>query len=566
MAAETKPKQKTAQRVREIISVFRQYDVLKSLSNQINGAQVRRAFETLGPTFIKIGQMLSTRPDIVSQPFADELAKLQDNVTEDPFKVVQKTLTQDLGPDIMTHFTDFEVQPIASASMGQVHLARLKSGIRVAVKIQHPGIKTTILTDLKILGRLVRMINWLPSSGVIDPKEIFQQFKKALEMELDSELEAKNTQKFYELNNGEGVFRVPRVFLDYCSARVITTEYMSGQSLNKFLQQADEGPVTKQRQNIANDIVANFMKQVFEDGFFHADPHPGNILIQPTETDFSDFGADSLPQPLNRTNQHANYQLVYLDFGMMGTLDKTLIHNLADVVVAVNSRDPYKIGSGLLNISKVVGPMDKAKFYEELGAFIEPYYNTGLGSIDLEEMALKIVDLCRRNHLQMNPDVSLLMKAFGTLEGVVQQLDPDISMLEVARPFTRAYVLKNVNFRNELEDRLLDAYQLTKDIPQVTSRLKAALDALERGRLKVGVDFGHRDQVLDRIESMVNRIVIGLILAALIVGSSLLVQEKDSHTWISQLGIAGYIVAAIFIVTFLASSMWHRLSRWRRKK
>ncbi len=573
MAEETKtqakPKKKrgrNAKRVREIVKVLRQYDVLKALSTQTHPENVRKALEALGPTFIKIGQMLSTRPDIVSPAFIAELSKLQDDVGTDSFATVQQTIQTEFGKPVTELFQDFADKPIASASMGQVHLAHMQNGVKVAVKIQHPGIAAVIHTDLRILDRLVRVVKWLPTAQVVDPKEIFAQFKVALEKELDSKLEAENNARFYKLNNKQDIFEVPQVYLDYCSSKVVTTEYKVGRSMGSYLKAIAGQPITDKRRNIAKALVNNFMKQVFDDGFFHADPHPGNILLRDNEPDFGEFGAAERPQLFNKISRLPNYRLIYLDFGMVGTLDQGLIDNLAAVVMAINSRDAYKIGNGLLNICKVVGPLDKNKFFEELSAFLEPYYNSGLGTIDLENMTLQIVELCRRNYLQMNPDVTLLMKAFGTLEGVVLQLDPDISMLEVARPFTRHYIMKTVNVRNEIEDQLLAAYQLSKDVPLVASRLKTSLDLLERGRLKLGIELKNRDQVLDRIEAMVNRIVVGLILAALIVGSSMLVQNQAQQTWIARLGILGYIVAAIFILGFLVGGLWTHWKRWRARR
>ncbi|MFD1671955.1 ABC1 kinase family protein [Agrilactobacillus yilanensis] len=568
---QTAPKKRgqNTKRVQEIISVIRRYDVLRNLGAQKNPQAVRTAFETLGPTFIKIGQMLSTRPDIVSPAYVHELSKLQDNVKADDFAVIQKIIETEFNQPLTELFDDFEPTPIASASMGQVHRTKLKNGLQVAVKIQHPGITDTVSRDLAILSRLVRAINWLPNNQVtqvVEPKEIFAQFKTALEKELDSRQEAENNAHFYRLNHQVGIFEVPRVYPEYCTAKIVTTEYKAGESLKRYLKKIENKAVDAKRRYIATALVNNFMKQVFEDGFFHADPHPGNILLNETAADFSEFGNAAKPQALNKTQKLPNYRLVYLDFGMMGTIDKTLVQNLADVVIAVNSKNADQIGQGLLNICKVVGPLDKNKFFEALSEFIGPYYNSGLGAIDLEAMGTQIISLCKQNNLQMNPAVSLLMKAFGALEGIVLQLDPDISMLEVARPFTRRYIVKNVNFRNEFEDRLLDAYQLSKDLPKIGSQLRATLELIARGRLRVGIDLNHRDQVLDRIEAMVNKVVAGLILAALIVGSSMLVQQQDQHTWIARLGIMGYIVAAAIIVIILASSLWQRFSRRHKKK
>ncbi|AVW00328.1 AarF/UbiB family protein [Lactiplantibacillus plantarum] len=559
-------------RFRTIVSVLRRYNVLSNLARQKNPDQVRAAFEELGPTFIKIGQILSSRTDIVKPEFANEFKKLQNNVRADDFSVVKQTIEQQTGKPINEMFAQFDERPFASASMGQTHHATLLNGQKVVVKVQHPGIDAEVALDISLFERALPLLRYIPESSVVDLREMVGEIKRSLFNELDTSIEVKNGLRFYRLNNADDIIRVPRVYAKYSTQKVLVNQYMPGTTIQHFMAQmlaADEDgnhQYDDERRYLAHVLVQNFLKQVFEDGFFHADPHPGNILLRELQPD--DIGYhDTVPKHGGKIGkrQLPPYRLVYLDFGMMGEISPALMAGIANVVVAVTTEDTHQVGKAILAISNRTGVVDEEAFFSELAPFLSQYYNSGLGDIDFQGLLFEIVKVCRSNNIQMNPAVTMLGKAFGTIEGIVETLDPTLSMMDVARPFARKYIRENFNWRNELEDGMLASLQSLRDAPKIPSRLLSALDTFENGQTRVNLVFAHRKMFIDRIDSMVNKIVLSVILAALIVGSSLLVQSHPDNSWITNIGIFGYVSAVVVIIGLLIGTLHSWYTHWRRK-
>ena len=551
-------------RLWQIIKVLRQYNVLRNFTHQTHPEQVRQAFTDLGPTFIKVGQMLSTRTDLITPEFAHVLKGLQDQVPADDFTVVKATIEAQTGKKLPEQYQQFDQQAFASASMGQAHHAVTKAGQQVVVKVQHPHIRADIITDLALFQKAISLLKFVPEASVIDPQAMFREIKRALFNELNTALEVENGQRFYELNNGWDIIRVPQVDTALSRGTVLVNQTMPGKRITSFLADMP----TEQRHYLAQTLVQNFLKQVFTDGFFHADPHPGNILLTTEElppvtkvkrafqrADFTATQTETLPP----------YRLVYLDFGMMGQLAPAMITSLANVVIAITGKDSRQIGQALLAICNRTGTVDEESFYQQLGAFMQPYFNAGLGEIDFEALLYAVIQLCRANQLQMKPEVTLLLKAFGVLEGTIAQLDPDLSMLTVARHFARDYFQQHFDWRQETEASVVKLWQFAKTAPQLPVKLLSALDVFERGGAKVNLELKQRDTLLDRLENIVNRLVIAIILAAVIIGSSLLVQAREANDLIARLGVIGYSAALLVIIGLVISSLYRRYQRWRHK-
>lgn len=559
-------------RFRTIVSVLRRYNVLSNLGRQKHPSQVRAAFEELGPTFIKVGQILSSRTDIVKPEFANEFKKLQDNVRSDDFSVVKKTIETQTGKQMNDMFASFDEQPFASASMGQTHHATLLNGQKVVVKVQHPGIDAEVALDISLFERALPLLRYIPDSSVIDLREMVAEIKQSLFNELDTSIEVRNGTRFYQLNNRDDILRVPRVYAKYSTQKVLVNQYMSGTSIQHFMAKMTQADADnnhqydEERQYLAHVLVTNFLKQVFEDGFFHADPHPGNILLRELKKDDIGYN-DTVAKKTGilGKRQLPPYRLVYLDFGMMGSISPNLMDGIANVVIAVTTENTRQVGKAILAISNRTGEVDEEAFFSELAPFLGQYYNSGLGDIDFQGLIFEMVKVCRTNNIQVNPEVTLLGKAFGTIEGIVETLDPSLSMMDVARPFARQYMREHLNLRNELEDGLLATAQSLRDTPKLPSRLLSALETFENGQTRVNIVFSHRKMFIDRIDTMVNKVVLAVILAALIVGSSLLVQSHSDNNWITYIGIFGYVTAVVVIIGLVIGTLhsWYR--HWRKK-
>ncbi|WP_415352627.1 ABC1 kinase family protein [Enterococcus faecium] len=580
--AQTNPRSRLA----EIIRVFINYNVVPNFVQQKNPEQVKKAFEELGPTFIKIGQMLSVREDLLSSAFTQTFKTLQDSVSSDTFSTVKKTIETELSLSLSDIFDDFSKSPFASASMGQAHRAKLKNGDAVVVKIQHPNIAEEIRLDLQLFERAIPLIKYIPETSVVDLKGVLQEVKRSLINEMDFLKESQNGEQFYQKNNGWKEIRSPKIYDAFCSKKVIVMEEMSGKNLNHLMNAENKtetfitGIQNKQlKQEVAKLLVENFMKQVFDDGFFHADPHPGNLLFhvltkeeqtqasRKTETVHEkEFGSFAFRASTSAEDPVAPYTINYIDFGMMGHLSAGLRQKLTQAVLALYTKDAYRIEKAVLRLCQQEGSFDESRFHQELTSFLEQYYDSPIDEINLQEVFTHVVTICHQNNLQFDRDITLLLKAFGTLEGVIRVLDPEVSLMEVASPFAQHYFLTHLDVEDTLKQSGLDLLEGMKAAPKIPQQLHHLLEMWTSGQGKVNLELKKQDKLLSRIESMINRLVFGMILAALIVGSSLLVQAApvENAEVVSLLGIFTYAIAA-FVIIFLAIDALIQMYKKRKK-
>ena len=582
MMAQKNPRSRLA----EIIRVFINYNVVPNFVQQKNPEQVKKAFEELGPTFIKIGQMLSVREDLLSSAFTQTFKTLQDSVPSDTFSTVKKTIETELSLSLSDIFDDFSKSPFASASMGQAHRAKLKNGDSVVVKIQHPNIAEEIRLDLQLFERAIPLIKYIPETSVVDLKGVLQEVKRSLINEMDFLKESQNGEQFYQKNNGWKEIRSPKIYDAFCSKKVIVMEEMSGKNLNHLMNAENKtetfitGIQNKQlKQEVAKLLVENFMEQVFDDGFFHADPHPGNLLFhvltkeeqtqasRKTETVHEkEFGSFAFRASTSTEDPVAPYTINYIDFGMMGHLSAGLRQKLTQAVLALYTKDAYRIEKAVLRLCQQEGSFDESRFHQELTSFLEQYYDSPIDEINLQEVFTHVVTICHQNNLQFDRDITLLLKAFGTLEGVIRVLDPEVSLMEVASPFAQHYFLTHLDVEDTLKQSGLDLLEGMKAAPKIPQQLHHLLEMWTSGQGKVNLELKKQDKLLSRIESMINRLVFGMILAALIVGSSLLVQAApvENAEVVSLLGIFTYAIAA-FVIIFLAIDALIQMYKKRKK-
>ncbi|HAQ5342479.1 TPA: AarF/ABC1/UbiB kinase family protein [Enterococcus faecium] len=580
--AQTNPRSRLA----EIIRVFINYNVVPNFVQQKNPEQVKKAFEELGPTFIKIGQMLSVREDLLSSAFTQTFKTLQDSVPSDTFSTVKKTIETELSLSLSDIFDDFSKSPFASASMGQAHRAKLKNGDSVVVKIQHPNIAEEIRLDLQLFERAIPLIKYIPETSVVDLKGVLQEVKRSLINEMDFLKESQNGEQFYQKNNGWKEIRSPKIYDAFCSKKVIVMEEMSGKNLNHLMNAENKtetfitGIQNKQlKQEVAKLLVENFMKQVFDDGFFHADPHPGNLLFhvltKEEQTQASrkteivhekEFGSFAFRASTSTEDPVAPYTINYIDFGMMGHLSAGLRQKLTQAVLALYTKDAYRIEKAVLRLCQQEGSFDESRFHQELTSFLEQYYDSPIDEINLQEVFTHVVTICHQNNLQFDRDITLLLKAFGTLEGVIRVLDPEVSLMEVASPFAQHYFLTHLDVEDTLKQSGLDLLEGMKAAPKIPQQLHHLLEMWTSGQGKVNLELKKQDKLLSRIESMINRLVFGMILAALIVGSSLLVQAApvENAEVVSLLGIFTYAIAA-FVIIFLAIDALIQMYKKKKK-
>lgn len=563
-------------RVQQIYRILRRHAFLSNFYHQTHPEEILATFQELGPTFIKFGQLLSTRPDLISPAYIKALQTLQNDVPANDYEAIAKVYEESTGKTIAESFATFEKTPFASASVGQCHHATLHDGTPVVVKIQHPEVQQLITVDLALFERAVRLFKYLPAeTSVVNFEQVFQQLRSSLLSEVDAMQEATNGETFYELNNHDGIIRVPKVYRQYCSAKVLVNEVMSGKSIKHLVTQpvptdpATAQALAKTKTALAEVLVQNFIKQVFVDNFFHADPHPGNILYYETpvateQVDEKQHQVGPIDVTTTRVKPAIPYNLVYLDFGMMGRLTPTLADDIAQVVLALAQKDATAVSQAVLNVCNATGEVDEAQFKRQLSRFVHPYLRAKIDEIDMPQFLFAMTQLCAQNHLQLKPEVTLLFKAFGTLEGLIAKLDPDLSLMAIATPFAKQYFKNHFNLRQELQDSLWLTGQSLRALNRLPQRAERILTQIEDGESRVNLHYLGQKQVLAKLNQMLNRLLIVIMLAALILSSSILVVGSRGQI-IYRLGVIGWVVAIIITLLLIIVNLSRAYWRWRQR-
>ena len=333
------------ERLRQIITILGKHKAIESLITSKHPERIKDAFEELGPTFIKMGQMLSTRPDLVSDALADEFKMLQDNVKTDDFSVVKSIIESSFGVPVNNIFNTIEEIPVASASMAQVHAATLKDGTKVAVKIQHAGIKSMMLNDISLFEKALPFFKIAPTSKIMDPAALIKELKKSCENELDFTVEAKNIHLFYKNNSDLDYMDCLREYPEYAKENILVMDFVTGIKITDIDDLKAQNYDIKK---IAQNLVNNYMKQAFEDGFFHADPHPGNVCV-------------------------SDGKIVWIDMGMMGRLSERDRELIGDAIQGIAINDIGMIQDAVLALGEFRGKPDQSKLYEDISTLMMKY-------------------------------------------------------------------------------------------------------------------------------------------------------------------------------------------------
>lgn len=489
--------------------------------------RIRISFEELGPTFIKFGQIVSTRPDLVPIEFINELSKLQDKVPQFPFRKVREIIEEELGLPPEEIFESIDESPLASASIGQVHRARLSDDREAVIKVQRPDIKKTIEVDLEIMLYLATLLERnVMEFSIYRPVTIVEEFARTLEKEIDYTIEAGNMERFSRQFADNPDVYIPEVYRESTTARVITMEYIDGIKVSDTIKLKAAGLDTEVITSRGADLT---LKQVFHNGFFHADPHPGNIFVLP----------DNI--------------ICLIDFGMIGTVDRQTREIFVDLVYSIVNRDSANAAQVLLKLTSWDDDPDLRKLERELSDFIGRHLFKPLKEIEIGRLLQDLLELVSHNQLRIPPDIFLMIKAITSAEGVARKLNPDFDMISQARPFiarvkiSRFYperVAENlISFAGDLQNFL---QQLPKDILDVTRLIK-------HENLTIKTEDTGLEAMLAAQHKISNRLSFSIIIAALLVGSALIVisQTPPLLYGISMIGIIGFLAASVMGIWLL---------------
>lgn len=493
------------------------------------GARMRAALTELGPTFVKFGQILSTRPDLVGRELSLELSKLQDSVRALPFETMRPTIEEAVGAPVNEYFAEFSPEPVAAASIAQVYRARLRTGEAVAVKVQRPGAARIIEADLGLMrGTAGWIADHVEDVDWLDPVGMVEEFERAIRRELDFNIEARVLQRFHKNYQGDPHVFIPKTYPCACSARVLTMDWIDG-------IRVDNRDGYDARHSDPRVVAINgcetLCRQVFEFCLFHADPHPGNVLV----TQYN--------------------QLAFLDYGMVGHLERTDVVAMADLLKAVFDNDTDECVRAMLafTVSGDVEDVDALK--RHVSEYLAFEAETIIGGGQVGKAIERVTEILRRHRLQLAPRFSMLLKALSTIESTGHQLDENLDMVPIIKPYIQDIVATRyapMQLWRDLRQNLHLFMRLGRDIP---SNIHNLLRMLRRGNLHVRLAHEGLKEFATVTDRASNRITFGLITGALIVGSSMLVASGRAG---QNLGLAGYIIAGVLGLMLLFSILRSR--------
>ena len=495
--------------------------------------RLRMALEELGPTFVKLGQLLSTRPDFIPPEYLSELAKLQDKVPPFSYEEVVTIFREELDATPEELFSRFDPKPLAAASIGQVHRAVMRDGTQVVVKVQRPGIENIIAVDLEILAHIAELMEeHLEEVQGHRPSAVVHEFARSLSKEIDFSIELTNIQRFARQFEGNRDIHVPAVYPKLSGERILVLEYIEGIKAGNIGELRAAGHDLKLIARRGANLV---MEQIFVHGFFHADPHPGNILVMDEDV------------------------ICFIDFGQMGRLSLRDREQFTDLVLNLVSGNERKVTTGVLKLTIQHGDVDYDDLARDLGDLMDQYLFRPLGELAAGKILQDLLDLVTRHKLSLKPNLYLMLKALSTVEGVGLQLDPDLELITLAQPFMEKIKfarLRPSRLAMEAEETGSEYLSLMRELP---GEMRMILRQVRDGRMKL--EFEHRGletlrRSLDRVS---NRVAFAIVLAAQIIGSSLIVLAGIPPKWygIPLIGLAGFLVAGIMGFWLLVSIIRH---------
>ena len=506
-----------------VLSSRRQIEIEPSPDGSSRGQRLRAMFDELGPTFVKFGQLLSTRPDVVPPDIVFELKALQDDVTPFPYKDVEQVVREDLGLTIEQLFLEFDREPVAAASIGQVHRAVLPNGKRVVVKVQRPDAPRQIEADIELLYQAAKLVRErVRALQFIDTVALVDEFSRAIRQELDYRTEARNAEKFHRNFAGHPHVRIPKVHWTYSRARVLTLDRLDG----VHLRDLDTSRYTiEERRRLAYLIAEAWMTMIFRHGFFHADPHPSNIMV------------------LEQTDQ-----VGLVDFGIAGKLSDADMSKLTGLFVdAVNERIEA-LPKRLAALGVKYPKEREEEFVAELRDIYYRYYGASLAEIDPLQLIREAFSVIYRMHLELPTRFILLDRAIATLGSVGMELYPDFNVFEVAKPYARELVIERFTPERMARRTVQEGRNYARMVKELPYQVHDTLEQVRDGQIEVGFRHEGLDELFHRIDLVFNRLVVAIVAGTGVIGSALIgvfAEDGPEIFGIHFLSVIGFSLAAL---------------------
>ncbi len=490
------------------------------LRSYTRGQRIRMACEELGTTFVKLGQILSNRSDILPKDIIEELKKLQNNVKPFDEKEAVAIVEQELQKPINEAFQSFDTTPKASASISQVHIAVLKTGEKVAIKIKRPNIEENILNDIEIITWLSSILEkYNEEFALIRPEKLIKAFKNQLLQELDFNFEKNNTIKFQKFFKNNKNIKIAKIYEEYSTKNILTMEYIEGIKISD-ISPDDTKYDRKKLVSIGVDCV---LEQIFKLGFFHADPHPGNLMALD------------------------NNVLCFLDFGMIGFIPPTSKEAFSSLIMSINNADYINLSKAVLDLCDHSEIQNMEDFNMAIFMLINKYIDMPLENINIEDIFNELISIIREFRLMLSGNIMLLIKSLIVLEGVGRDLDKDLKLVEHIKPFAFKYVkeqLKPDNLLKQSRNLINDYFHVLKNVP---SDLGEVISLMKKGNIRIQLEHKKLDTLANTLDSLGDRLSYSIVLASLIISSGLIIATKMPPLihGISLVGLVGFLLSGI---------------------
>ena len=507
-------------RLAQIAQIVNQFDIVHGLTP----VKMRLMFEALGPTFVKVGQILSMRSEILPQSFCDELAKLRADADPMPYGTVLQVLEDEYGRPAGEIFDHIDATPLGSASLAQVHRAKLTTGEDVAVKVQRPGVRETMAQDVSIMRTIARIAaKTMPSAQVVDLSGVVEELWDTFEAETDFMIEARNLAEFKRFCEHYKYMDCPKPYSDLCTEHVVVMDYVEGISVSHPDELIEAGYDLKE---IGTKLVDNYATQVLDEGFFHADPHPGNIMVR-------------------------GGQIVLLDLGMTGRLNAKTRSVLKDMIFAVAEQDSPALADGLLRFAGAEADSeDYPALLADLDVIVKEFGTVDLAELDIAAMLTALTQMAQRHGIEVPSTVTTVGRALVTLEGLLDEFIPDVNMIQIISDHIAASTSKKDFAKGEVKTLAIEGHQALHSLLSAANEMKVASRMLTRGQLRVNMEMVGSQEPIHLLAEMVNRLTMALIVVGLFIGSSIVYYAgiKPVIFGIPIVGFLGYVIAFVLSV------------------
>ena len=522
----------SARRLKEIVAVLRDRELLQG----VTPVKVRQVLEDLGPTFVKLGQIISMRPDFLPNEYQAELTRLQSEVKPMDFSVVKEIVQREYNQSWDGIFASIDEHAMGSASIAQVHRASLLNGDRVVIKVQRPGIYEVMAKDIALLKRAISILNLVrDSDGVVNLESIVDEMWEIAKQEMDFLLEADHIEEFAHLNKDDENILCPKVNRQLTTQRILVMECMDGIPLDdgEGLQAA-----CVDMERIGRRLGINYVKQIIDDGFFHADPHPGNIWVK-------------------------DGRIIWLDLGMMGRLSARDRNSFRHAIMALVTNDVYGMKEAVLALGVPRGKVDHIQLYDDVAALMAQYGDLDFEHLKAGEVARKILMVLKSNNIAIPHGFSMFARGVMIMEGVMTRCCPQVNFSEIFAKGLRVSMEKDFSWLAELNKFKRDSYMLMKKSMQLPEQISDILKMTLSGQTKVNLDLTGSQEPLQKLDSMINKMIMAIISAALLLGSSTIctTQMEPKIMEIPLLGVLGYLAAMVLCSKLL----WSIIKTDRRK-